>query len=296
MSKPLCFVSIAMHSEAEKNLRKHYEITDDAELLLQAEAAIVYVVPDEWTGDNRLKLKAVGCHACSDAFSVWANSRGIAIAMAANLRRTVAEHTLALAMAAARGISQADLDVRSGQWQDHTALKIRHSGINFQHKTFGILGMGRIGRELAQLLRGFQMRILYYDLRPLEAEQERALGVENCSFETLLRQSDFFAVLIPLNENTRGFLGKKAFASMKPGCIFVNTARAALCVYNDFVDAMKKGIIGAAALDVLWDEGTGQPEELMKMKNLIVTPHLGGSTFECDMTLVKGVIESEGYV
>lgn len=285
-------MGIAMHPEAERKLSKRFEITNSTEELHRAEAAIVYVIPEEWTGDDTLHLRTVGCHACSDAFSAWAANRGIQITIAHGLRRTVAEHTLALAMAAARSVPQSDQDVRNGNWHDHCTLKIKHSGIDFQGKSFGILGMGRIGQELAKLLCGFQVRILYHDTKPLDADQERELGVESRSFESLLAESDFLSVLVPLNDRNRGLLDRRAFARMKPGCVFINTARAGICVYEDFVDAMKKGVIGAAALDVLWEEATNQPDELVGFDNLIMTPHLGGSTYECDMTLVDGVSRS----
>lgn len=127
--KRICVVGIALHKEAQKILEKVYCV-EGMDAVKEAEAALVYTVPDEWI-EKAEKLRAVGCHSCSPAFVEWAEKKGIAVIKAQSLWRTVAEHTLALAMAAARWIPQADHAVRIGEWKDHETLKIQYPGWNF---------------------------------------------------------------------------------------------------------------------------------------------------------------------
>ena len=290
--KPRCAVGIALHPKAKKLLEETYTYAgmDAAD---EAEAALVYGVPDEWMKTAK-KLRAVGCHSCSREFEAWAAAKGVSIVKADSLWRTVAEHTLALAMAAARNVPQSDEAVRQGKWQDHEGLKVLFSGHDFQGRTFGIWGMGQIGRELAALLKGFSMEVLYSDIRPLPSEEEKRLGVSRVKFQELLARSDYFCVLVPHNASTDRLFGREAFSALKKGCIFINTARAGIVDKEAFIEAMEKGWIGAAALDVVWEEARPQPEELLRFKNLIFTPHLGGSNFECDAFLVRGISAVQG--
>jgi phosphoglycerate dehydrogenase-like enzyme len=292
MSKPICYVGISMHPGAYAELEKDYEITLDESRLRDASAAIVYGVPEEWVySENTQKLKAIGCHSCNDLAGQWASERKILLTFAKSLWRTVAEHTLALMMTAARNIVPADRAIREGHWNSHHDLKVKYSGSDFQNKTIGIWGMGQIGAELAGLLSGFGMRILYNDLNPMTSEQEKKLGISFSTLEDMLPQSDYFCVLIPLNEKTKGAFGELQFKMLKKGCVFVNTARAGIIDEISFMEALKEGIIAAAAMDVFWNEAAAQDTELTSRENVVLTPHLGGSTFECDMALVKGVIQ-----
>ncbi len=290
--KPLVYVGIAMHPEAEAYLSSHAQVTHDPKKLPEADGAIVYSPEADWprrAGFDR--LKAIGCHVCEEPVTSWAAEKGAAVTEAGSLWRTVAEHTLALLMAAVRQIPAADQAVRRGQWTDHEHLKIRFSGHDFQGRTLGIWGLGQIGLELARMLQGFQMRVLYNDLIRNE-QAERDLGLGYCDPDTLLRESDYFVLLLPLCPETRGILGAREFARMKPGCVFINTARAGIVDRTAFLEAMRSGRIAAAALDVQWDEPLPTDDELLGFDNLLFTPHLGGSTYECDMVLADGVLEA----
>lgn len=290
MKKPVCYVGIAMHPAARMRLAEIYEITEKEEDITIAEAAICYGVPGEWTKPGKAeKLRAIGCHSCGEAESAWVKERGIKLTLADSLWRTVAEHTLALCMSAARNIVPADREIRDGKWCEHVHIKERYSGLDFQGKTFGILGMGQIGRELADLVRGFRMKVKYYDIRQLSAEEEECLQVSFVPMEELLGESDYLCVLVPHTKETEGMLGAKEFAQMKNGVILVNTARAPIIEEEAFLGALESGKIAAAALDVFWAEGTAQRSELAGRANVVMTPHLGGSTYECDMVLVDGV-------
>ncbi|MGN7455458.1 2-hydroxyacid dehydrogenase [Paenibacillus pasadenensis] len=291
MPKPICYAEVSLHPLAWEQLKAHYEITSDDSRLPEASAALVYSVPDHWAfSESTSRLKAVACHSCSSSAAAWMKEQGIALTLAHSLWRTVAEHTLALMMAAARNIVPADRAVRNGEWSGQD-LKIPYSGWDFQQKTIGIWGMGKIGIELAGLISGFGMNRLYNDCRRLPAEQEQRLGIAYASVEDMLAQADYFCILLPLNEQTRGALGKEQFARMKKGCILINTARAGIIEEQAFQEALENGTIGAAGLDVFWRENDVQPAYLAERTNVVLTPHLGGSTYECDMVLVNAVLE-----
>lgn len=290
--KPLCYVGIAMHPEARRKLEEKYDVTEDGAGIGEASAAICYGVPKEWTVPGAAAhLRAIGCHSCGEEELQWVKRRGIRITLADSLWRTVAEHTLALMMAAARNLIPADREIREGKWQEHVRIKERFSGFDFQGKTLGILGMGQIGTQLADMVRGFRMRVIYHDIVRLPENVERELKISCTDFEGLMEQSDYLCILVPLVEETRGLVGKEAFARMKRGCILVNTARAGILDEEAFLKALEDGTLAAAALDVFWDEGCVQKKELTERGNVVLTPHLGGSTLECDMTLVRGVTE-----
>jgi Phosphoglycerate dehydrogenase and related dehydrogenases len=278
-------------SYGRKKLQEFYEITNNSKNLEKASAAIVYGVPEEWTSRVDINdIKVIGCHSYGQVVEKWAEAKAIKIVLDNSLWRTVAEHTLALCMTAARNISKADLDIRKGKWNNHVDLKVKYAGYDFQKKNMGIWGMGQIGKELAKLLKGFNMRVLYNDIIRLSEAEEYEMNITYCTFEELLQESDYFCVLIPLTDKTKGIMDKNAFIKMKSGCIFVNTARAGIVDKEAFFYALDNKIIASAALDVLWEEGMVQESKLLEYDNIIFTPHLGGSTFECDMVLVNGVI------
>lgn len=291
MKEKLCYVGIAMHPQARKRLEEQYEVTDDESRIGQARAAICYGVPMEWTLPGKAeKLSAIGCHSCGEVQGKWVQERGIRLTLADSLWRTVAEHTLGLMMATARKIPPADRAIREGKWKEHVTLKERFSGFDFQGKTLGILGMGQIGRELADLVRGFRMQVLYYDIVRAPEETERRLDVSFRTFDELMKDSDYLCILVPLADETRGLMGREVFSMIKKGCILINTARAGILDEEAFLEALSDGTLAGAGLDVFWDEGCLQKKELTERDNVVMTPHLGGSTYECDLALVEGVI------
>lgn len=290
------YVGIAMHPQAEETLKKQVEITHDPGELTACSGAIVYSPEDAWADREDTKnLRAVGCHAYDEKIGQWARGQGVHMTEAASLWRTVAEHTLALLMAAARSIPAADRDIRAGKWRDNENLKVLHSGRDFQGRTLGIFGLGQIGVELAQMVRGFRMKVLYNDLAP-NPTLERELGLEFVSLPDLLSRSDYFCVLVPLNEHTRGMLGEAELKLLKPGCVWVNTARGPIAEEQAFLHALEDGRIGAAGLDVYWEEPLPGGHPLAARENVVLTPHLGGSTLECDMVLVDGVLRGLGLL
>ena len=289
MAKPKVLLGVALHHEAQAKLEQRFEIVKDEAQLSGCAAALVYSPGEDWP--ERLDaqgLRAIACHAYWDKVGAWAPKQGIQLTDSPSLWRTVAEHTLALMMAAARNIPAADAAIREKKWKDHENLKGRYSGFDFQGRTLGILGMGQIGTELAGLVSGFKMQVLYYDL-----EDKKIPGAKWVSLEEVLKKSDFISVLLPVTPETTNILGEEEFAKIGPGAVFVNTARAAIISEAGFLRAVREGRIAAAGLDVYWDEPLPKDHPLMDMPNVILNPHLGGSTRECDMGMVDALLKAE---
>lgn len=290
MKRPLVLVEIAMHPKAEEILSTQCEITKEISRRAECDAVITYTALDSWLSEDLPHLKVVACHSSEPKFERWAQEHKVSISLVNSLWRTVAEHTVALMMSITRNIPAADLAIRKGEWQDHSGLKIRFSGHDFQNKTVGIWGLGQIGYEIAQMLSGFRMNIIYHDILPLVPELQKNISATPCTFDELLSRSDYFIAMVPLNEQTKGLLGKKEFEKMKKGCILINAARAGIIDETAFVEALGNGTLLGAAIDVQWDEPLPAGHPFTKMENLVMTPHLGGSTFECDKVLVDAVM------
>jgi phosphoglycerate dehydrogenase-like enzyme len=180
----------------------------------------------------------------------------------------VAEHTLALMFGVARGVALNDRVLRSGQWIRRTLQPVRG-------RTMGIVGLGRIGRSTAKRCVGLEMKVIAHELYP-DKEFVKQHGIELVDFDTLLKRSDFVSLHCPLNDETRGLMNAAAFGRMKPGSVFLNTARGGLVVEADLIAALQSGHLGGAGLDVFEQEPTDQGNPLFKMDNVVVCPHLGG--------------------
>jgi len=191
------------------------------------------------------------------------------------LTETTADLAFALLLAAARRVAEADRFVRAGrftEWKIDLLL-----GQDVHHATLGIFGMGRIGRALARRGGGFDMRLLYHDATRQPAEVERELRLEYVSKETLLGESDFISLHVPLLPATRHLIGAAELAMMKRTAILVNTARGPVVDEQALVDALKAGGIAAAGLDVFEFEPRVHPE-LMQLDNVVLAPHIASGS------------------
>jgi D-3-phosphoglycerate dehydrogenase / 2-oxoglutarate reductase len=180
----------------------------------------------------------------------------------------VAEHTLALIFGVARSVALNDRVLRSGQWIRRTLKPVRG-------RTIGLVGLGRIGRSTAVRCAALGMKVVAYELYP-DKEFVAKNGIELVDFDTLLKQSDFVSLHCPLSDDTRGLMNAAAFAKMKPGSVFINTARGGLVVESALIAALQSGHLGGAGLDVFEQEPTDPGNPLFKMDNVVVCPHLGG--------------------
>jgi D-3-phosphoglycerate dehydrogenase / 2-oxoglutarate reductase len=204
-----------------------------------------------------------------------ATKRGIVVANAPQSNVvTAAEHTMALLLALARNIPQADASLHAGRWD-----RSKYSGVELYDKTLGILGFGRIGQLVAERARGFGMRVIAYDPY-VGAERYRELGVERAeSSDELYARADFITIHLPKTPETEGWLDAEAFSKMRDGVRILNVARGPLVVDADLQAALDTGKVAGAALDVFRSEPITE-HPLFHYPNVIVTPHLGASTTE----------------
>ncbi len=145
-------------------------------------------------------------------------------------------------------------------------------------RTLGVLGQGEIGREVAAFARVLGMRVLYHKRHRLDAEAERAAGIEYCSFDELFERSDFVTIHVPLNAATRGLVGAAALRRMKRGAFLLNISRASIVDRAALVDAVESRHLGGVGLDVLYHEPTTPDDPLLRHENVIVTPHIAGAS------------------
>lgn len=184
----------------------------------------------------------------------------------------VAEAALALLMAIVKKVQLADSILKQGQWQ----RRYRMSTGDLTGHTLGIIGLGRIGGRLAELVRNFEMEVLGYDPF-LTEEAAKGMGVELVPLDDLLRRSDFISVHVPLGEQTRGMINRERIARMKPGAIFINTARGGVVENLDVLaDALESGHLGAVGLDVFPTEPPDTSHRLFRHPQFTGAPHLLG--------------------
>ncbi|MEB3760030.1 MAG: NAD(P)-binding domain-containing protein [Desulfurococcales archaeon] len=210
------------------------------------------------------------------------------------LTDATADLTWALIMAITRRIVEADKFVRSGEWYRsgtgwHPMMLL---GFEITGKTLGIIGMGRIGRAVAQRAKGFRMRIIYYDKYRLPEEMEKELGAEYVDLETLLREADVISIHTPLTPETYHMIGEEQLKKMKKTAYLVNTSRGKVIDTEALVKALKEKWIAGAALDVFEEEPISPDHPLTKLDNVVLTPHIGSATWETRTRMADIVAEN----
>ena len=215
-----------------------------------------------------------------------ATARGIVVMNAPDGNTiTTAEHTIALLIALARRVPQANSSLKSGQWE-----RKRFIGVELQGKTLGVVGLGRIGRVVAGRARAFGMNIVAYDPF-MSPEQGRDLEIELAALDDVFARADFLTVHTLLTAETRGVIALKAFAKMKQGVRVIKCARGGLVDEDALHDAIKSGVVAGAALDVFEQEPPPADQPLLALDEVIVTPHLGASTAEAQEGVAFTVAE-----
>ena len=216
-----------------------------------------------------------------------ATRRGIVVANAPESNIvSAAEHTIGLLVALARNIPQAHAALVAGRWE-----RSKWGGVELADKVLGVLGFGRIGRQVARRALGLQMKVVAYDPF-VSAERFRELGVESASFDGVLARADFVTLHLPLNDETRQAIGTAAIEKMRDGVRIVNAARGELVDEDALVAALESGKVAGAAIDVFVQEPYSGP--LLRAPNIVVTPHLAASTEEAQDR--AGVIVAEQVV
>lgn len=201
---------------------------------------------------------------------------------------SVAEHVVMVALALIKGLIPAHNMLAQGQWS--LPYWIAHAR-DIQGKTVGILGVGRIGREVAARLLPFGVTTFYYDVNPLPPEQEAQLGATYLDLDALLPECDIITLHMPLTPETRGLFNRDRLFSMKQGAFLINTARAELIDEAALAEALQ-GHLGGAAIDVFSPEPPPPDHPLLKLPNVILTPHGAGVTQEAQQRIAQGVIQN----
>ncbi|MEZ5307484.1 MAG: phosphoglycerate dehydrogenase [Pyrinomonadaceae bacterium] len=214
-----------------------------------------------------------------------ATERGIVVMNAPDGNTiTTAEHTFALLISMARNIPQANALLNSGTWD-----KKRFVGVELHGKTLGVIGLGRIGRHVSRIARGFGMKVLGYD--PFVSEDVNESGIVLESLDNLISGSDFITIHTPVTDETRGIIGAAAFAMMKDGVRIVNCARGGLVNETALLEALESGKVAGAALDVFESEPLSADSPLLNNPKIVATPHLGASTREAQEGVALTVAE-----
>ncbi|NBI29011.1 2-hydroxyacid dehydrogenase [Chengkuizengella marina] len=193
------------------------------------------------------------------------------------LNDTTADLAFALLMSTARRIVEGYHFVMDGCWKNWGPLLM--VGRDIHHKTLGIVGMGRIGEKVAKRASGFDMEVLYHN-RSRRESVEKALNTTYCSFDELLEKADFIVNLLPLTDDTKNKFNEIAFSKMKNSAIFINVGRGMSVVEEDLVQALQKGEIAGAGLDVFREEPISNQHPLLKFNQVVVVPHIGSATIE----------------
>lgn len=203
-----------------------------------------------------------------------ATERGIVIVNSPTASSiTVAEHTIGLMLSLARNIPFADTSLKNKKWE-----KKKFMGIELRGKTLGIIGMGRIGLEVAKKAKAFDMKTIAYDPYISEKPVKRS-GVEVVDLDTLFSRSDFITLHVPLTDETKHIIGEKAISQMKDGVCVINCARGGIIDENALLKGLESGKVGGAALDVFESEPPFE-NPLLENPRFVATPHLGASTKE----------------
>ena len=193
-------------------------------------------------------------------------------------RRAVAELVIAFAIALLRGIPAAEAELRAGAWPPHR-------GRELTGRTVGIVGCGHVGKDVARLVAAFGCRILGNDILDI-----RAPGIEQVVLEDLLRRAEVVTLHVPLDASTRGMIDAKRLALMRTDAVLINAARGGIVDEAALADALTANRIAGAALDVFEREPPSPDNPLLRVPNLILTPHVGGSTEESILAMGRAAI------
>lgn len=240
-------------------------ITEGIDERLLAQCPDLKAICNVAVGYNNIDVKA-----CTRRGIMVTNTPGV-------LDDTTADLTWALLMATARRVVESDKFLRSGKWEGWGLMQFL--GHDIHHKTLGIVGLGRIGRGVAKRAMGFDMRVIYTDVQRADEAIEREYGGMYVDKRTLLRESDFVSLHVPLFPETTHYMSHAEFALMKKTAILVNASRGPVVDEKALVKALKEGKIAAAGLDVYEKEPKCE-RALLSMKNVVLVPHIASASVE----------------
>ncbi|HEX8959561.1 MAG TPA: 2-hydroxyacid dehydrogenase, partial [Solirubrobacterales bacterium] len=190
----------------------------------------------------------------------------------------VAEHAILLMLAVLRRLVELDREERAGSWRQTQRGEVRYHELC--GRRVGLVGMGMIGRQVARRLRGFDVDLSYYDVRRLTPDAELAIGATYLPLDDLLSTVDVLSLHLPLLPETRGIIGARELALLRPDAVIVNTARGELVDEEALVSSLIAGRLGGAGLDVLAQEPPPRDHPLFALSQVVLTPHAAGPTWE----------------
>ena len=305
MRKIVIACGFEIHEEALALLREVAQVKvnpDDSEAALLAEirdADAIMVGPTPYVTRSTIESAGRLRHIARVGVGVdsvdmeTATKRGIIVTNAPDVTAdSVAEFTMSLLLSLAKNIPRCDRAVREGKWAEKQELG--STNIELNGKTHGIVGLGRIGKRVAVRCKAFGMRILYYK-RNRDLEFEESVGVEYVPFGTLLRESDSISLHTPLTNETANLFDQPQFESMKRTALLINQSRGKVVNEAALVQALTDGRIGGYATDVYENEPPDPESALLRFKNVVLSPHLGGGTreskFRVSMLVAEDVLK-----
>lgn len=306
MSKPRVLQILPMyHQNGEKVLREGAEViqTNDYEIshlcsLVKDVEAIVLRAPAKITReviDANPHLKVIsGAGVGLDNIDVsYATEKGIPVVHAPSVNKvSTAEHAVMLIMALAKSVVPFHENMKKGNYDARNSIP----SFELKGKKVGLIGFGNIAQEVAKRLKlGFEMEVtaLVREFIPEKHKYAHEIGVNiNTSMEEVFSHSDFISLHIPLNEQTRYSIDQKYFSLMKPSAFLVNTSRGAVVNQDDLYRALNEGMIAGAGLDVFDTEPPSKDLPLLSLPNVVLTPHVGGTTVECNYVMATTVAEN----
>ena len=214
-----------------------------------------------------------------------AREKGIPVAIVPGQNAiSVAEHTFLLALSVLRRLLFGDSELRNGNWQKNA---MRFSTYELNGKVLGLIGMGHIGRAVAKIALGFNMSIVYYDKVKIPKKIEEELGTVKLELEELLKKSDIISIHVPSLTETKDFISEKEFKIMKNSSILINTSRGNIVNECALISALENFQIRGAGIDVFSQEPPKPTNKLLKLNNVVVTPHMGGVTYDAYIRILE---------
>ncbi len=296
-----------LHDFAVKELKKRYNVEinlgktpmSKKELLsriIDKDGLICfpYDIIDSEVIDTAKKLKAISTYSVGyDHIDIkHATKKGVVVSYTPEvLTRATADLTIALILALLRRVVEGDRVIRHNKWKTIFG-PYDFLGIDLYGKTLGIFGIGRIGKAVATRIKGFEMNVLYHSKHRLPKSKEKYLGIRYVSLKRLFEESDIITVHTPYTKKTHDIVNLQLLKRMKPTSFLINTARGKIIKEKDLVFALQKKIIAGAALDVFQKEPIHRNHPFVRMKNVVLTPHIGSSTEETRRKMAEIVIEN----
>ncbi len=305
--KKKVFLTRTLHEFALKELKKRYQIevhsgkipipqTKLRTKIKEIDGLICfpYDIINKVTMDLAKNLKVISTYSVGfdHIDTEYAKKKKIRVGYTPEvLTDATADLTFSLLLDILRRVSEGDRIIRNGKWR---VIYGAHDyvGLDLQGKTLGILGLGRIGKTLAKRAKAFDMKIAYHNRKQISKAKEKTLGVKYVSFEKLITQSDIISIHVPHTKETDQMFNMKTFRKMKKSSFLINTTRGKIVNEKDLLTALKKKIIAGAGLDVFEAEPINKKHPLVKLQNIVLTPHIGSSTKETRIKMAEITVKN----